>query len=567
MLDITKYEYEKTDSFYESLSDLEASRLIDKRFVERLETPFHFRVAVYIRVSTPSQTLKYSIPEQIRRAKELIDRKDWELVCFYGDPGVSGKVKEVRGGFNEMVEHGLGQKFDLIITLIEDRFGRNFVEMVNIMDELYRKKVQVLSLDDPGEVEDPRLIRDDSPIPFTLLQLFKHWQAQEESKKLSFRFNLGKQGKARKGKIPVKTPYGIKKEVTFENNDPTKRKERDLIVPEKAIVVRKIFNYYDNKSYGMKKIAEKLNFEGIPSPTGKKWCYSTIKYILHNPTYIGAVRWGWRLSKSKESRARFKKGHEGIVVKGKHEAIISKEQFMRVQKKMKKRSKLGGRATSSKGLLVGIAKCGLCGGGTYVTKYPHWYAYTKSKNDRDKYKETHAYLCSSYSRRGRSGCERRYVMSQQKLENMVIDEIRKLADSDDARETFVNEMQKNKADEIQANIDALQAELETITQVEARQKKAYEHGVTDLQTYQKDIEENRARRLKIQEEIQKSSSNLEGEQSIANKNREAILALADFDKNWERATFEQRKELMTSILSKVVVFKRSVKMEFLTPNN
>ena len=44
----------------------------------------------------------------------------------------------------------------------------------------------------------------------------------------------------------------------------------------------------------MNQITQELNRRNIPTRKGKKWTVNTIRGILHNPVYIGKIRWNAR---------------------------------------------------------------------------------------------------------------------------------------------------------------------------------------------------------------------------------------------------------------------------------
>ncbi|MFW8637611.1 recombinase family protein, partial [Cribrihabitans pelagius] len=74
------------------------------------------------------------------------------------------------------------------------------------------------------------------------------------------------------------------------------RGERE-IHPEEADVVRRIFEDYA-RGLSPKKIAEALNTEGVPAPSGRHWGASTLHGnrqrgtgILNNELYIGRQVW------------------------------------------------------------------------------------------------------------------------------------------------------------------------------------------------------------------------------------------------------------------------------------
>lgn len=131
-----------------------------------------------------------------------------------------------------------------------------------------------------------------------------------------------------------KTPYGYDKIVIIEN----KKKCPTLSINEdEANIVKSIFNWYVNENIGTMAIAHKLNDMGLKSPGGKVWTSDPVRRILENPIYIGLVRWNTRTSTLIVENGEFKKirpkNPEYILVKGRHEAIISEELFYAAQAK------------------------------------------------------------------------------------------------------------------------------------------------------------------------------------------------------------------------------------------
>ena len=63
-----------------------------------------------------------------------------------------------------------------------------------------------------------------------------------------------------------------------------------IINEAEAEVVRQIFSNFNN-GVGTVTIARNLNAIGIKTKRGKLWENRTVKYILHNPVYIGKIRW------------------------------------------------------------------------------------------------------------------------------------------------------------------------------------------------------------------------------------------------------------------------------------
>ena len=160
--------------------------------------------------------------------------------------------------------------------------------------------------------------------------------------------------KAKSGKFTgCLAPFGYKKDPLDKN--------RLVIDEDTAWIVRKIYDYARNGS-GPNRIRRRLEDEEIPCPAwwnrqkGLRdhitkferenpergrfvWDFTTIKEILSNPVYIGAIA-------SQKVNYRFKIGWMGdkrredwIIVEGMHEAIIDRDTYDIVQEKVKSRKR------------------------------------------------------------------------------------------------------------------------------------------------------------------------------------------------------------------------------------
>jgi len=536
-------------SFIDKIRETEHSRQVDLNYLELLKQPYKIRVAIYLRVSTLKQAEdeKVSIPEQKDSIVLEINRhSNWENICIYDEGGNSGSKMETRNEFERMTNDCKQGKFDLIIAWNTDRLARNVDEMTAYRTEMRQCGVQITTVIEPSTVVDPRTLTPKFKSQEKILNFFNDWKAEADNETRVARFGLGKIGKAKKGINPCKVGCGYRKMVVYENGDPDKKREEDVVIEKEAIIIREIYFIYDTKGWGFRRIADHLNLKGILSPKGGLWSYSTIKYILQNPTYTGLVRWGWRLSKSKESRTRLRQGHEGIIVQGKHKPIIEPEQFQRVQDKMIIRARLGGRAVASKGLLSGLIFCGRCGGHGYL-----WSSKPTNKNPSGA-----AYLCGNYSQHGTSVCPSRYLISKKIVETAVIEKIRELASNPEAQDEFVKQNKSNKTKDIKLQIKTIQKIIE--------ENKTKKERIKNLLINQ-DFEEKTATEFKnemtkcdlqqIAQEnnLEKLEKELTGEIETEKMTKETILSLMDFDKIWENSELERKKMLLATIIKKVVV--------------
>lgn len=309
------------------------------------------RVAAYCRVSTELEEQESSYEVQVEHYKAYIkNNPEWELADIYADDGISATSTAKRDEFNRMIQDCREGKIDMILTKSISRFARNTVDCLKYTRELkslniavYFEKENINTLDSKGEV----LI--------TIMAAL----AQQESESLSANVRLGLQFRNQQGKIQINHNRFL---------GYTKDEEGNLvIVPEEAEIVRRIYaEYMDGRSF--QKIKRGLEADGIRNGAGNtKWHETNIKQILTNEKYIGDAL----LQKTYTVNTLEKKRvvNNGIApkyyVEGSHEAIISKDVYLRVQAEIDRRANItaGGkkRIYSSRYALSSIVFCGHCG--------------------------------------------------------------------------------------------------------------------------------------------------------------------------------------------------------------
>lgn len=304
------------------------------------------RVAGYARVSTDSEEQLTSYEAQVDYYTEYIrSHPDWEFVEVYTDEGISALNTKKRDGFNRMVQDALDGKIDLIVTKSVSRFARNTVDSLTTVRKLKEKGVEVYfqkeniwTLDSKGE----------------LLITIMSSLAQEESRSISENVTWGQRKRFADGKVSI--PYG-----QFLGY----RKGADglpEIVPKEAEIIRSIYRMFiEGKSTNV--IAKCLTEEGIPTPSGKEvWMRQTVESILRNEKYKGAALLQKKFTV--DFLQKKMKINEGEVpqyyVEHSHEAIISPEEWEKVQMELSRR-KNSGRRTHCNSPFAAKLVCGDCG--------------------------------------------------------------------------------------------------------------------------------------------------------------------------------------------------------------
>ena len=282
------------------------------------KTEKKLRVAVYARVSTddPRQTSSYEL--QKNHYQDVVNKNpNWMLVEIYADEGISGTSLQHRDAFKKMIEDCEGGKIDLIITKSVSRFARNVVDCIRYVRELssLRPPVGVFFETEHLNTLDPKS---------EMILSFMSTLAQEESHTKSEIMNSSIEMRFRRGIFLTPPLLGYDQD---ENGDL-------VINPHEAKIVQLIFYMYLNGS-STQQIADSLTELGCKTKKNNVvWSSSTILQILQNERHCGDVlaRKTWtpnyldhKSRKNNQDRNQYRKvGH--------HEAIISRDDFIAVQK-------------------------------------------------------------------------------------------------------------------------------------------------------------------------------------------------------------------------------------------
>lgn len=309
------------------------------------------RVAAYCRVSTDSEEQETSYEAQVSHYTGYIKSKpEWQMVEVYADDGISGTNTAKRDEFNRMIADCEAGKIDLILTKSISRFSRNTLDCLK-----YTRKLKALNIAVFFEKENINTLDSKGEVLLTIMASL----AQQESESLSANVRMGIQYRNQQGKVQINHNWFL---------GYTKDAEGNLVIdPEQAEIVRRIYReYLEGASF--LQIKRSLEADGIRNGAGHfKWYESNIQQILTNEKYIGdaLLQKTYTVSILDKKRAANNGEMPKYYVEGSHEAIISKDVFMKVKAEIARRANLnpGGkrRIYSSKYALSGMVFCGHCG--------------------------------------------------------------------------------------------------------------------------------------------------------------------------------------------------------------
>src|SRR3989338_7844087 len=149
---------------------------------------------------------------------------------------------------------------------------------------------------------------------------------------LSENTKRGLRQKVRRGEYPGLAPVG------YLNDS---RSKTVVVDKKRSVLIRKAFELYAQNGSRFEDISNFLAQHGITTSGGKKLHRDRISFILSNPFYYGHFR------------------YSGEVHEGKHQPVVSKKIFDKVQEVMKQRGKPKNKGKAEKPF-VGLLQCGEC---------------------------------------------------------------------------------------------------------------------------------------------------------------------------------------------------------------
>ncbi len=285
------------------------------------------KVAAYCRVSRETTRLLHSLSAQISYYSEKIQSNpEWEYAGVYADSGISGMGTENRSEFNCLLEDCEAGKVDIILTKSVSRFARNTVDLLETVRHLRQLGISVRF-----EEQNIDTMSGDGELMLSILACF----AQQESLTQSDNIKWAKQKAAKEGK-----PSGGFAVYGYRWNG-----ENFIVEPKEAEIVKLIFSNYLNGIYAYE-TSKQLKSMGVKGLRGGGFDAATIQQILKNEKYTGCLllQKGYVSDPLKKKRKVNQGEMPMYFVENSHEAIISREDFDKVQAIMKKRNELGALA-------------------------------------------------------------------------------------------------------------------------------------------------------------------------------------------------------------------------------
>lgn len=291
------------------------------------------KYCLYARKSTESDERQaLSIDSQVNEMLQIAERENIEVVDIRRE-SKSAKDSGNRPIFKELLGDVKQEKFNAILTWAPDRLSRNAGDLGSVVDLMDERKL--LSIRTYGQTFS------NSPNEKFLLMILCS-QAKLENDNRGINVKRGLRARCELGLWPTTAATGYIKERRLD------RKNECLIDPDRAPVIKQIFEKVAHEHWSGRKVYHWLKFDlNFRTHLGKKHLsLGNIYKILENTFYYGEFE--------------YPRG-AGIWYKGKHEPIITKELFDAVQTQLK-----GNQLKTRQDKEFAFTKlmtCGLCGSG------------------------------------------------------------------------------------------------------------------------------------------------------------------------------------------------------------
>lgn len=102
-------------------------------------------VGAYCRVSGPDQ----EIENQRRRIERFAKKRGWDDIRWYVDDGISGRSKDGREAYQELLQDARRGDLDVVTALRIDRLGRSVSDLVTDIEQMQDWNVEVAFVDQP----------------------------------------------------------------------------------------------------------------------------------------------------------------------------------------------------------------------------------------------------------------------------------------------------------------------------------------------------------------------------------------------------------------------------------
>lgn len=504
---------------------------------------------IYTRVSTAVQVEGYSLDAQMESLKRYAEYRELQIVGEYCDAGKSGKNIKGRPAFKQMMDDVMSQKDDIEFVLVFklSRFGRNAADILRSLQTLNDFGINLVSVSESI---------DSSTQGGRLTLAILSAVAEMERENITVQFMAGKLRKILNGDWSGgSVPYG------YRNID------HKLVIDDyEAEVIRKVFELYGLEESTATSVADLLNqssyeLRDMKNGGTKPFTYDFVKRTLDNPFYCGRLCYNRRTNKKDHNGKVIKCDPDKVVmVSGNHEPVVSEEVWDTIHEKRLLIAEKYKKSNENVNIhiLSGLVKCPECGRSLVGSV-------SKSKRNDGKgyYKSISYYMCNHSGKQYGRECSFEKRLNQDIIDGLVFEIIGRLQCYGEFKVALENalgtadtiEAKRQKLKNLRAELrdtelkkDKLGEQLDGLNPLKAGYDKKYSQISAKLDDAYDHIDE-------LEDEIKKTINLIDAMQRKSDSYIQVTEFLESLKVLISKMTPEEKKELCSSFIKKVEVFK------------
>lgn len=469
------------------------------------------KAVLLCRVSSKEQEeTGYSLPAQEKLLSSYAESKGFSLAKIFSiTESASGKKQ--REIFDGMMAHIKHEGIKIIICEKVDRLTRNFKDAVDIDEWLEKDEERQVHL-----VKDSLVLHKNSRSQEKLNWGIRILFAKNYIDNLSEEVKKGQKEKLAQGWLPMRAPLGY---MTIGE----KGHKTFIIDPNKAPLVKRMFELYSKGDYSTRRLADTMYKLGLRNNNGGTVYKSRIHELLTDPFYIGKIRWN------------------NQIYEGRQEALIEQETFDKIQQILK--GKTTPKYSKHSYLFQSLVKCAECDGLiTWEIHKGHVYGH-----------------CNHYR-----DCSQQTWVTDKEVEEQIVEafdhlQIKNSRLTDWIRRA-IKDSHKNESEFHASSINELNQRLTTI---EKRFEKIYDDKIDENITeefYQKKFQQYTQEKEQIEETLKKHSQSHTSYYELATN----IFDLSQRAKEiyTKAKDIEQKRQLIKLVFYKITLNEGIVSYEY-----
>ncbi len=477
------------------------------------------KAGIWIRVSTDEQAKGESPKHHEARARMYAELKGWEVVEVYDLSGVSGKEVLSHPETQRMLDDVRKGHIQALIFSKLARLARNVKELLEIAEVFQKYGANLVSLDENIDTSTPagRLL-------FVVIGALAQWEREEIAERVRASVPVrAKMGKPTGGI----GPFGYK----WENG-------KLVPNPDEAYVVKRAFELY-LETGKLLTTCRRLEEEGLRA---RKSGFRpvTLKRILTDTVYKGLKRANYTRSKGKGKSWELKPEEEWVYFRV--EPIVDEETWEKVNEMIRKNEEKYKHVRIPKEgryLFSGFIVCGKCGKKMYVYPYEGMKEPVYRCRCRNKVRE------GLLIKKLREGLEQ-LVLKPEHFKKMVEEDRKNVEDLKEIKKGYENEYRK-----VKHKIEKLFS--------------LWEEGIIDKGTFKKRFEDLK----KQEEELEAALGKIQAEIDFSQVRELSVEFIIDrartFKDMWDYLEFEEKRELIKSLIDRIQVGEQKIIFLFRCP--